>query len=70
MGMTLKIKILLLQRGMTIKQLAEKLGTSGGNLSNKLSRDNFSEKELHAIADALNCDYEGIFTQRDTGKQL
>lgn len=70
MGMTLKIKTILLQRGMTIKQLGEKLGTSGNNLSNKLSRDNFSEKELHEIAEALNCDYDGIFTLRDTGKQI
>ena len=53
-----------------IKELAEKLGTSGNNLSNKLSRDNLSEKELHNIADALNCDYDGIFTFRDTGKQI
>ena len=70
MGMALKIRTILLQRGMTIKELAEKLGTSGNNLSNKLSRDNLSEKELHNIADTLNCDYDGIFTFRDTGKQI
>lgn len=29
---------------MTIKDLAGKIGTNGNNLSNKLSRDNFSEK--------------------------
>lgn len=55
---------------MTIKELAGKIGTTGNNLSNKLSRDNLSEKELHVIADALNCDYDGIFTFRDTGKQI
>lgn len=70
MGMALKIKIILLERNMTIKELAAKIGTSGNNLSNKLSRDNLSEKDLHAIADALNCDYDGIFTYRDTGKQV
>lgn len=70
MGMALKIKTILLERDMTIKELAEKIGTSGNNLSNKLSRDNLSEKELHAIADALNCCYDGIFTYLDTGKQL
>ena len=26
--------------------------------------------KLHAIADALNCDYDGIFTFRDTRKQV
>ena len=70
MGMSLKIRTILLERHMTIKELAEKIGTSGNNLSNKLSRDNLSEKELRKIADALDCDYDGIFTFRDTGKQI
>ena len=55
---------------MTIKELAEKIGTNGNNLSNKLSRDNFSEKELSEIAEALDCDYDGIFTLRDSGKTI
>ena len=70
MSMALKIKMILLERDITIKQLSEKLGYKGSNLYNKLDRDNLSEKELHAIADALNCDYDGIFTFRDTGKQV
>lgn len=64
MGMALKIKIILLERNMTIKELAEKLGTSGNNLSNKLRNDNFKEKELRQIAQALNCDYDGILRSR------
>ena len=70
MSMTLKIKMILLERNMTIKQLSEKLGYKGNNLYNKLDRDNLSERELRAIADALNCDYDGIFTFSDTGKQI
>lgn len=70
MSMTLKIKMILLERNMTIKQLSEKLGYKGNNLYNKLDRDNLSEKELHAIANALNCNYDGIFTFRDSGKQI
>ena len=70
MSMALKIKTILLERGMNIKELAEQIGTTGNNLSNKLSRDNLSEKDLREIADALNCDYDGIFTFRDTGKQV
>ena len=70
MGMSLKIRILLLEKKMTVKELAEKIGTNGNNLSNKLSRDNFSEKELHEIATALDCDYDGIFTMKDTGKKI
>lgn len=70
MGMTLKIKILLLERNMTVKQLSEKLGTSGGNLGNKFRRDNFSYKELQEIAAALDCDFDGVFTMHDTGKTV
>lgn len=70
MGMAIKIKTILWERKMTIKELAEKIGTNGNNLSNKLSRDNFSEKELQQIADALECDYDGIFTMRDSGKKV
>ena len=55
---------------MKVAELAEKLGTSGNNLSNKLRNDNFKEKELRQIAQALNCDYDGIFTFKDSGKQL
>ena len=68
--MTLKNKMILLERNMTIKQLSEKLGYKGNNLYNKLDRDNLSEKELHAIANALICNYDGIFTFRDSGKQI
>ena len=70
MGLALKIRTILLERNMTIKELAGKIGTTGNNLSNKLARDNLSEKELRAMADALNCDYDGIFTFRDTGKKI
>lgn len=44
MGMAKKIRTILLERDMTIKELAKKIGTNGNNLSNKLSRDNFSER--------------------------
>ena len=46
MAMSEKIKIVLLKRKMTVTSLAEMIGTTRSNLSNKLSRDNFSEKEL------------------------
>ncbi len=70
MAMSKKIRTVLLEREMTIKELAEKIGTNGNNLSNKLSRDNFSDNELREIAEALDCDYDGIFTLRDSGKKI
>jgi DNA-binding Xre family transcriptional regulator len=70
MAVAKKIRTVLIERDMSIKELAEKIGTTGNNLSNKLSRDNFSEKELCEIAEALNCDYDGIFTLRESGKKI
>ena len=64
MAMSEKIKIVLLKRKMTVTSLAEMIGTTRSNLSNKLSRDNFSEKELKEIAEALNCDLDMNFTLR------
>lgn len=66
MAMSEKIKIVLLKKKMTVSALAEKLNTSQSNLSNKLRRDNFSEKELVEIAHALDCEFNGYFKMFDT----
>lgn len=39
-------------------------------MSGKMTRDNFSEKGLKQIADILDYDYEAVFTDRKTGKQI
>lgn len=65
-----KIKIVLNRRNMTLAQLAEKLGQSRQNLSNKMSRDNFTEKELKEIAKALDCSYSETLTMNDTGEDI
>jgi transcriptional regulator with XRE-family HTH domain len=63
-----KIRILSKRKKLTIAELAEKIGTSNQNLSNKLTRDNFSEQELHKIAEAFGCQYEGFFLFGDGEK--
>lgn len=70
MAMAEKVRILLVKRKITVTDLAKRLGMSQSNLSNKLSRDNFSEKELQEIADILNCDLDINFTLRDTGEKV
>lgn len=65
-----KIKFMLIQRNMTMKALAEELGIALSTLSGKMGRDNFAEKDLKKIADILNFDYEAVFTDRETGKQI
>ncbi len=70
MSMSKKIKTILIERDLSTKELSAKLGYKSTYLYNKLSRDKFTEEELIKIADALDCDYEGIFTLRDTGKKI
>lgn len=65
-----KIKVILKRRGMTMGDLADKTAQTRQNLSNKMSRDNFSEKEIKEIASALNCEYEAYFVMRDTGDKV
>ena len=75
-GMSEKIKILLIKEKKTLKELAEAVSKvqgkecSNANLSNKLKRDNFSEKELVEIANVLNCDFKGTLIMRDTGEEI
>jgi len=72
MGMAIKVKMLLAAREMTIADLADKLEpkTTRQNVTTKIKRDNFSEKDLQQIAKACNASFEGIFTLNDTGKEI
>lgn len=63
-----KIKSILIYKDSTITDLAAKLNKSTQNLSNLLKKDNFRESELIDIADALNCDLEINFIDRNTKK--
>ena len=65
-----KIKIILGRRNMTLAQLADITSQSRQNMSNKMNRDNFSEKELHEIAKALNCEFSADFILIDTGERI
>lgn len=65
-----KIKVILNRKNMTLGQLAEKTGQSRQNLSNKMSRDNFTEKDLQIIATALDCTYQAKFIMNDTGEEI
>jgi len=64
-----KIRVLIRRKGVTISELANMIDSSSQNLSNKLSRDNFSEKELQQIARALGCSFQGFFID-DQGDQI
>ena len=65
-----KIKVILDKRGITYKELADRLGTSKQNLYRKLHRKTIPEDELKQIAEELNCTYESSFILNDTGEKI
>lgn len=65
-----KVRILLIKRRMTMSELADKMETTPQNLSNKLNRDNFTEKEMKTMSAALGCKLDITFTIDETGEQL
>lgn len=58
-----QVKLVLSRKGMTIKQLAEEIEEATGmkmsrqNLTQRLGRDNFQEKDMRMIADILGCPF-------------
>ena len=65
-----KIKGILSFRKMNAGRLAEILGCSQANISQKLKRDDFRESELREIAAALDCDLEIQFIDHETGQRF
>lgn len=65
-----KVKVILNRKGITIKDLAEALGTTRQNLTNKFSRDNFSEKEMIQIAEKIGCTYDSTLLINDTNEEI
>jgi len=55
---------------MTMSELADKIETTPQNLSNKLRRDNFTEKEIQAISKALGCSLDISFVLVETGEKI
>ena len=70
MPMTEKVRIAMLKTGISVMDLADRLGCSSQNLSGKFKRDNFCEQDLNAIAEAMGCRFEGRFVKKDTGEEL
>lgn len=71
MAMTEKIRLLLVKRGnISEAELARRMGVTPQNLNNKMKRDNFTEKDLVEIAEALDCTYTATFTMNDTQEKI
>jgi len=67
-GKTEEIKILLIKTGKSVTEVAEALGTSSQNLSNKMRRDDFKVSELEAIAKVCGVKFESNFLLDDGTK--
>lgn len=66
-----KIRILLIKRGnISEAELARRIGISPQNLNNKMKRDNFTEKDLLQIADALDCKLDIFFTLNGSDEKI
>lgn len=50
-----KLRIIMDRQKMSMGQMADGTGQSRQNLSNKMKRDDFSEKELQKMAGVLGC---------------
>lgn len=64
MAISKQIKKILIDEDLTQGDLAEKIGTSQQNFNAKLKRDNFSNKEMQEIADALGYELKIEFIKK------
>ena len=58
------VKHTLIEKELRVTDLARPIDTSSQNLSQKMKRDNFSEKEMRQIADALGLDLEIVMKEK------
>lgn len=65
-----KVKLCLVYKDMLRKELAQLIGTGVTNLNNKIQRDNFSEKDMQSIANALNCELVIKLIDKETGQEF
>lgn len=66
MGAAKRIKMLLIEQGKSVKDVAAVLGIAPQSVSNKLYRDSFTFDEVVKICDYLEADVQII--TRDTHK--
>ena len=71
MSMVETIRIAMIKRGnISEAELARRVGVTPQNFNHKMKRDNFTEKDLREIADALGLVLEISFIDPDTGEKI
>lgn len=69
MTTTEQIKVLCVRTGVSLSELARRLGQSPQNFTAKLKRNTITQDELNSIADVLNVKYEHYFVL-ENGEQI
>ena len=70
-----QVKIILSRKGMTIKELAEQVELYTGkpmsrqNMTQRLGRDNFQEKDMRLIAEILGCKFQLSIMEMDPAEK-
>lgn len=60
-----KVRLIMKRQGITMGELAQASGQTRQNLSNKMTRGNFTEKDISELAAALGCSVEIRFIMPD-----
>ncbi len=60
-----KLRLIMKRSQVTMGDLAERSGQTRQNLSNKMSRGNFTERDITTLAAALGCGVKVIFVMPD-----
>jgi DNA-binding Xre family transcriptional regulator len=68
-SITRKIKHILLDKGMKQNDICNALDLNKGNFSTLLKNDIYKTDTLQEIANAMNCDVEITFIDRETGNK-
>ena len=69
MSMVEAIRVACVKRGnISEAELARRVGVTPQNFNNKMKRDNFSERDLQEIAEALGLRLEISFIDPETGE--
>ena len=61
MSVSEKVRLIMGRKKMTMGELAEATGQTRQNLSNKMTRGNFTEADIEKLANALGCTVEITF---------
>lgn len=64
------IKLVMVKRDMTGKDIADALGCSSQSIYANLKKNSWNETQLRKIADKLNCELEIGFRLKDTDERF